>query len=39
MKQRTRNPDIHLSQIDIVDYFDLTDEDVAHLIRNKLLRP
>jgi hypothetical protein len=39
MKQRSRNPDIHLSQKDIVTYFDLTDKDVDTLIRNKLLTP
>jgi len=39
MKQRTRNPDIHLSQKDITSFFDLTDQDVENLINLKMLTP
>lgn len=39
MKQRSRNPDIHLSQKDIVTYSKLTDRDVEQLINQTMLTP
>jgi len=39
MKQRSRNPDIHLSQKDIVTYSNLTDRDVEQLINQRMLTP
>jgi len=38
-KKRTRNPEIYLSEKDMIEFFNIPEKDVRNIINKKLLTP
>ncbi len=38
-KKRTRNPDIYISEKDMIEFFNIPEKDVRRLIEKRLLTP
>jgi hypothetical protein len=38
-KKRTRNPDIYISEKDMIEFFNIPEKDVRNIINKRLLTP